>query len=77
MLFLFLFRLRNATPLEEAQRSWNVRPSELDVQFQSIIGHHAKRLVEPFTNVDKDDHLTQDIPKEKLAKSKQQAAETK
>ncbi len=67
---LLLLRIRNATPLEEAQRSWNVRRSELDIQFNSIIDHHAQRLVKPFTNIDNDDHLTQEIPKEKLAKSK-------
>ncbi len=67
--------IRKATPLEEAQRTWNTRPTELDIQFNSVIEHHARKVVTPYSNLDKDDHLTVEIAKQKLEKTKKMEAE--
>ena len=69
------YSIRKATPLEEAQRTWNTRPSQVDVQFNSLIEHHAQQLVKPFLNRDKDDHLTAEIAKKKLEKTKKLESE--
>jgi len=53
--------LRFATPLEESNRSWRVRPTGVDVQLAALLPHFNQRLVAPYTNVDGDDQLVADM----------------
>lgn len=68
--------IRRATPLEEMQRSWNTRPLPIDVQLAKTFDHFSEKLVKPFTDVDKEDHLTSSITlnrREKRKKAKETA----
>lgn len=54
---LLFYRLRYATPAEEASVSWRVRPSGLDRGLALEIAHHRERLVDPYLDVDGDEQL--------------------
>lgn len=68
--------IRRATPLEEMQRSWNARPLPMDVQLAETFEHFSEKLVKPYTDVDKEDHLTSRISlsmRDKRKKAKEAA----
>lgn len=73
--------MRVATPIEESSRSWSKKPRYIDQQFTKMFDHLSNKFVKPFENVDGDDHLTQELGKEKQkelrVKAFKEAAEAK
>eukprot|EP01033_Poteriospumella_lacustris_P017451 gene17451-12477_t len=74
-------KMRVATPIEESSRSWSKKPRYIDQQFTKMFAHLSNKFVKPFENVDGDDHLTQELGKEKQkelrVKAFKEAAEAK
>lgn len=69
--------IRQATPLEEAMRSWNRRPLALDFLLAQKIPHFAEKLTTPYADFDKDDQLTASIAQKKADKVKAYATAEK
>lgn len=70
-------RIRAATPLEEMTLSWGRRADGLDMNLVKSIDHLSKKYVEPFVDVDKEDHITKDIAKKRAEKRAKVAEEAK
>jgi hypothetical protein len=67
-------RVRKPTPLEEAYAlSWNPRPNATNDVLTK--GLRYDELVKPFENVDKEDHLTEEIRKLNKDKREKKRAE--
>jgi hypothetical protein len=75
LLCLFLLcRVRKPTPLEEAYAlSWNPRPNATNDILTK--GLRYNELVKPFENIDKEDHLTEEIRKLNKDKREKKRAE--
>lgn len=69
--------MRQATPLEEAMRSWNRRPLAMDFLLAKKIPHFAERLTTPYADFDQDDQVTAAIAKKKAEKVKSYATAEK
>lgn len=63
-------RLRWATPLEEARRSWNERPNQMDFLKN-------KDVVAKYADFDKDDHLVLELAKARRARRQKFVEEVK
>lgn len=66
--------VRLATPLEELDRTWNKKPEGIDLIMAQRFPHFTEKLITPYLNPDKDDHLPAEIAKAKTAKTLQQRA---
>lgn len=57
--------MRRATPVEEWKFSWNKRPTFIARSFAEKFPHMSQKYLEPFVNVDGEDHLTAELNKDK------------
>lgn len=70
-IIILMIRLRFATPMEEGQMSWRVRPFGLDQGLSSqLLPHNFTRLVQPYLDVDKDEAAARQLVVDRREKRK-------
>jgi hypothetical protein len=72
-----LCSLRFATPVEESNRSWRVRPTGVDVQLAALLPHFNHRFVAPYTNMDGDDQAVAEMQQRRKSQREAHALSAK
>ena len=66
--------MRYATPLEESNLSWRVRPSGLQRALSMELPHNFQQQVQPYLDVDKDEAAAAQLVVDRRERRKAQLA---